>query len=153
MLARVGRQLFLMDAHGVIVGDFGPAFGDLDLPIVDGIATLRGRDGPRVDPDRVALTRRFFEALEARPELWDRVSQIDVTAPRDLVVLLDDDATALHVGDDRFVERLTTYFEMLGTLNDQFQDIDSVDLRFEGRLFVRSRGQVVSAAAGGERGK
>ena len=144
VLARIGQQLYLMDATGVLLAEFGPLFGNLDLPIVDGIATTPTRGAAaRVDPARLAVTRRLLDALEARPTLRARVSQIDVTNPHDLVVLLDDDAAYLHVGDEQFVERLTTYLEMGPTLADQFQDIDYVDLRFEGRLFVRARGQMV----------
>lgn len=146
VLARIGQQLYLMDAAGVLLAEFGPAFGKLDLPIVDGIASGSTRGGAaRVDPARLAVTRRFLDALDARPELRDRVSQIDATNPHDLVVLLDDDSAFLHVGEEQFVERLMVYLEMAPTLSDQLQDIDYVDLRFEGRLFVRARGQMVSA--------
>lgn len=152
VLARIGQQLFLMDADGVLLAEFGPSFRNLDLPIVDGVATATTRGGAaRVDPARLAVTRRLLDALDARPSLRDRVSQIDATNPHDLVVLLDDDAASLHLGDEDFVERLTVYLEMVPTLVDQFQDIDYVDLRFEGKLFVRARGQMVSAATAGLR--
>jgi cell division septal protein FtsQ len=147
VLARIGQQLFLMDAAGVLIDELSPSLGALDLPIVDGIATAPTRGGAaRVDPARLAVTRRLLDALDARPDLRDRVSQIDATNPHDLVVLLDDDAAYLHVGDEQFVERLTVYLEMAPTLVEQFQDIDYVDLRFEGRLFVRAGGQMGSAA-------
>jgi cell division septal protein FtsQ len=154
VLARIGQQLFLMDAAGVLLAEFGPSFGNLDLPIVDGVSTTPARGAAaRVDPARLAVTRRLLDALDAKPALRERVSQIDATNPHDLVVLLDDDAAYLHLGDEQFVERLAVYLEMVPTLVDQFQDIDYVDLRFEGRLFVRARGQMVSAATAGGRGK
>jgi cell division septal protein FtsQ len=154
VLARIGQQLFLMDAAGVLLAEFGPSFGNLDLPIVDGVATAQARgSAARVDPARLAVTRRLLDELDAKPALRKRVSQIDATNPHDLVVLLDDDAAYLHLGDEQFVERLTVYLEMGPTLADQFQDIDYVDLRFEGRLFVRARGQMVSAATAGGRGR
>jgi cell division septal protein FtsQ len=152
VLARIGQQLFLMDAAGVLIAEFGPSFGDLDLPIVDGVATASGRGGTRVDPDRLAVTRRLLDALETRPDLRKRVSQIDATNPHDVVVLLDEDSAYLHLGDEQFVERLTVYVEMGPTLGEQFQDIDYVDLRFDGRLFVRSRGQMMAAARQGSAG-
>jgi len=153
VLARLGQQLYLMDANGVLLGEFGPAHRDLDLPIVDGLSMAYRRGDSAVDAARVQVTGRFLDALEARPDLRARVSQIDVANARDLVVLLEDDTASLHLGEDRFVERLTFYLEMLPTLGDEFQDIDYVDLRFEGRLFVRSRGHLMSAATGGDPGK
>ena len=53
----------------------------------------------------VALTERFLEALRPQPDLRQRVSQIDVSDTRDVVALLDDSPTLLHLGDARFVER------------------------------------------------
>jgi cell division protein FtsQ len=153
MLARLGAQLFLMDTAGVLMAEFGPAFRNLDLPIVDGVAVTHGRNAVRVDPARLAVTRRLLAALDSRPDLRDRVSQIDAANAHDVVVLLNDDAANLHLGEEQFVERLTFYLEMLPTLAEQFQNIDYVDLRFEGRLVVGSRGQLVTAQPAAGRGR
>jgi cell division protein FtsQ len=147
-LVRLGQRLHLMDADGVVLAEFGPAYADLDLPIVDGLAGNAPRNGARVDPVRLAVVRRFFDALEPRPDLRARVSQIDVARARDLVLLLTDDAALLHLGQERFVERLQYYLDLVPTLGDQFQDIEYVDLRFEGRLVVQARGDGRAATAG-----
>ena len=143
-IARLGPQLYLVDSAGVIMDEFGPQYRDFDLPIVDGLVTA-SRGGPVTDADRVQLTGRFFEALAARPDLRRRVSQVDVSNARDLVAFLDSEPAALHLGDARFVERLTTYFEIGQALHDQFSDLDYVDLRFDERVFVRSRGRAPAA--------
>ena len=143
-IARLGPQLYLVDNAGVIMDEFGPQYRDFDLPIVDGLVTA-SRGGPVTDADRVDLTGRFFEALAARPDLRRRVSQVDVSNARDLVAILDSEPAALHLGDTRFVERLTTYFEISLALHDQFSDLEYVDLRFDERVFVRSRGRALTA--------
>lgn len=143
-IARLGPQLYLVDNAGVIMDEFGPQYRDFDLPIVDGlVATSRG--GPVADTDRVHLAGRFFDALGARPDLRRRVSQIDVSNARDLVAILDSEPAALHLGDARFVERLTTYFEISQALHDQFSDLDYVDLRFDERVYVRPHGRAPAA--------
>jgi cell division protein FtsQ len=146
-LARLGQRLHLMDASGVVMAEFGPAYQDLDLPIVDGLGRAPARGDARLDPARADLVRRFLEAVEARPSLKERVSQIDVSHPRDVVVLLDDDSASLHLGQEQFVERLESYLQMLPWLGDQFQDLESVDLRFDERLIVTPRGGSGSAVA------
>jgi cell division protein FtsQ len=143
-IARLGPQLYLVDRAGVIMDEFGPQYHDYDLPIVDGLVAV-SRGGPITDRDRVHLTGRFLESLTERPDLRKRLSQLDVSNARDLVAILDSDPAALHLGDARFVERLTTYFEITQTLHDQFSEVDYVDLRFDERVYVRPRGRPPAA--------
>ena len=51
--------------------------------------------------------------------------------PHDAVVLLDDDPALLHLGEDKFVERVHAYIELAPTLRQTVPDIDYVDLRFD----------------------
>ena len=64
-VARLRGQLFLVDVAGVIIDSYGPRYGDLDLPVVDGLLTAR-RSGGHADAARIALVQRVFrEALGA----------------------------------------------------------------------------------------
>jgi cell division protein FtsQ len=145
VLARLGHLLYLMDDQGVIIDEFGPGYAAFDLPIADGLGSPAGRGGPRVDMARVRLAGQFLAALDARPDLRQRVSQLNVSNARDVVVLLEDDAALLHLGDTDFAERLEFYLELLPTLGDQFRDIDYVDLRFGRQVVVKDRGQPAAA--------
>jgi cell division protein FtsQ len=138
-IARVGQQLFLVDEAGVIVDEYGVEYGDLDLPIVDGLVSSPGGDGPLVDRDRVRLTAAFLTALGARRDLRARLSQVDVSNVHDVVVMFDHAAVWLHLGEERFVERLNTYLELAPMLEERFGSLDYVDLRFGERVFVRPR--------------
>jgi cell division septal protein FtsQ len=140
-VARLGQQLYLVDDQGVIIDEFGPEYREFDLPIVDGLVRSPHVDGPLVDQAGVRVTDRFLAALRTQPNLRRRVSQIDVRDPHDVVVLLDDDAAFLHVGDTRFVERLSMYLQIAPTLRGQMKEIDYVDLRLDDmeRVIVRSK--------------
>jgi cell division protein FtsQ len=138
-IARLGRQLYLVDVAGVIIGEYGTDHRDVDLPIVDGLVTSPASRGPLVDADRVRLTGQLLHAFEDRPDLGRRLSQVDVSNARDAVVMLDDDPTWLHLGTERFVERLMTYLDLAPTLRERFDEIDAVDLRFDERVFVRGQ--------------
>jgi cell division protein FtsQ len=140
-VARVGQQLFLVDDAGVIIDEYGAAYRDFDLPIVDGLVSSPDRTGPLVDHDRVAVTAAFLSALESRQDLLSRVSHIDVSNAHDVVVMFDHDPVWLHLGKDAFIERLNRYMELVPTLQERFVDIDYVDLRFGERVFVRSKGR------------
>lgn len=138
-VARLGQQLYLVDGTGVIMGEYGPLYRDLDLPIVDGLAAPRTADGPVIDPGRAQLAARLFRALDARPALKRLVSQVDVSNDRNVVVLLGDDTTALYLGDEAFVERLQTYLDLTPALDTRGRSVDYVDLRFGDRVFLKDR--------------
>jgi cell division protein FtsQ len=148
-IARVGERLYLVDHAGVVVDEFGPRYQDFDLPVVDGLAPSPGDGPPVVDGARAQLARAFLAAVRGAGALGARVSQVDVSNDRDVVVLLADDPTVVHLGDARFVERLHTYLELAPALEGRLREIDYVDMRFDERVYVKSKGRhmVVGDAA------
>ncbi len=146
-IGRINGALYLVDERGTVIDEYGPSYGDLDLPIIDG---LSGRSGaaeaspngqsaagePSSDIYRAMLARRLLDALRGS-SLAGRISQIDVSDARNAVVLLEDDPTLIRLGHDRFVERLESYFELAPALREQVPVIDYVDLRFDERVYVR----------------
>jgi cell division septal protein FtsQ len=152
-LGRAGDTLYLVAVDGTVLDEFGPRYAAFDLPIVDGLfvrpaPARRGRTpraaseaAARVDPARAALAARVIEAVKGSRALEARLSQIDVSNVHDAVVLLDDDPALLHVGEERFRERLQSYLQYAETLRERVPNIDYVDLRFEERVYVKPRGR------------
>jgi cell division protein FtsQ len=137
-LCRLGDDLFLIDSGGTVIDQFGPQYAEFDLPIVDGLVQPgTGRAEPAIDAARAELAARAIDALAAHRDLARRVSQIDVSDAHDAVVLLEDDPALLHLGEDRFLERLQAYVDLAPTLRERVPEIDYVDLRFEERVYVR----------------
>jgi cell division protein FtsQ len=142
-IARIAERLYLVDASGVIVDEFGPEYREFDLPVVDGLVPAGTTTS--VDESRAALTREFLGALQADAALRQRVSQIDVSDSHDVVVLLDGDKTIVHLGDAKFLARLRTYQDLAPALQSRLKDIDYVDMRFDERVYVKSKGQIALA--------
>jgi cell division protein FtsQ len=134
MLGRSGDDLFLIDRTGTKIADFGPEHAQFDLPIVDGL--VAGGD-LLFDPERAALAWSVIVALKPRPDLSNRVSQIDVGDPRNVVLTLKDDPALIRIGTDHFLERLQSYDELAEALRERVPDIDYVDLRYGERVIVR----------------
>jgi cell division protein FtsQ len=151
--ARLGSQLYLVDADGTVIDEYGAQYEAFDLPIIDGLATASGSGTPALDPGRATLAGRVIEALRRDAALLQRVSQIDVQDPRDAVVLLDGDTAMLHLGDEQFLERLQSYLELSGALHDRIPRIDYVDLRFGERVYVRPAGRARELVGGGVAGR
>ena len=152
-IGRIGQSLYLVDQRGDVIDEFGPNYAELDLPIIDGLAGNAAETGLLIDESRAALAGRLLTSLRARPELARRVSQVDVTDPRDAVLILEGDTALVRVGDDQFVERLQAYVDLVPALRERVTEIDYVDMRFDERVYVRpqaSRSRGSNIVRGGQ---
>jgi cell division septal protein FtsQ len=136
-LCRLGSTLYLVDPHGTLIDEFGPQYAEFDLPIIDGLVGSPSTGRPSIDEARAELAGRVIEAVSVRKDIAQRISQIDVRDAHDAVVLLQDDAALLHLGEDRFLERVQSYVDLAPTLRKRVPNIDYVDLRFDERMYVR----------------
>jgi cell division septal protein FtsQ len=136
-IGRLGTAMYLIDPKGVIIDEYGPAYADVDLPIIDGIAASPRDGGSIVDVTRAEFAGRVIGAFAVRPEIASRVSQIDVANLHDAVVIIDGDAALLHLGDTEFADRLQHFIELAPALHERLAGIDYVDLRFDERMYVR----------------
>lgn len=139
-LFRIASQLYLIDPTGAVIDEYRPQFAAFRLPVIDGLE-MRNPRGSAIDRARTHLAARLMGALTARPDLAELVSQVDVTDASDAVVLLSGDATLLHLGEERFVERLDRYLELAQALRNAVPDMDYVDLRYDKRVYVRPVGE------------
>lgn len=133
-LGRVDGDLYLIDESGALLDRYGPAYTELDVPIVDGLTP--GVNQP-ADPARAALASRLLASIAREPELAHLLSQVDVADVRNAAVILKEDAALIYLGQEQFVERLQMYRQLASTLREQVQEIDSVDMRFDDRVYVR----------------
>jgi cell division protein FtsQ len=145
-LCRMGPDLYLVDETGTVIDQFGPQYSEFDLPIVDGLVSPGGggKHGS-IDASRIELAARVIAELGRNQQIGSRLSQVDVADAHDALVLLEGDTALLHLGDDRFLERVQSYLELSPTLRERVDDIDYVDLRFDSHVYVRP-------AANGSRG-
>jgi cell division protein FtsQ len=137
-IGRIDGSLYLVDERGTVIDEYGPSYADLDLPIIDGLSGHPASALAEASSDvyRALLARRLLDALRVR-NMAGQISQIDVSDSRNAVVLLDGDSTLIRLGNERFVERLQTYYELAPALREQVPAIDYVDLRFDERVYVK----------------
>lgn len=140
-VGRIGDELYLVDDRGVVIDDFGPRYADLDLPILDGLGAVPGRE-PELDERRARLAAKLLGEVHAKPALAGRISQLDVSDPHDAVVIVDGDTARVRLGEEKFLQRLESYLDLAPTLRERVPEIDYVDLRFGERVYVGSQAQV-----------
>jgi cell division protein FtsQ len=150
-IGRVDGILHVIDHSGTIIAELGPNHAELDLPIIDGLATARS-GALRVDEQRAQLAGRLLRELQMRPDLASRVSEIDVADARDAVLVLKNDTVLVRLGHQHFTERLQMYLDLEPHLRERVVEIDSVDLRFGERVYVRPRAARSAADRRGGKG-
>jgi cell division protein FtsQ len=150
-VGRIGNVLYLIDESGGVIDEYGGSHGGFDLPLIDGLAAAGSTsDGePVIDEARAQLAGRLMASLQGHPDLEGRVSQIDVTNPRDAVVILEGDTALIRVGTEQFAERLQSYVDVAPTLRGQVPDIDYVDVRFGERVYVKGQSSRGASRKGG----
>ena len=136
-IGRINGEMYLVDERGVLIDQYGPQYADLDLPIVDGLSAAPSEDGSMTDEGRAALAARLIAALRSAPALAGRLSQIDVSDAHNATVILNGDPAVIEVGEEQFLKRLEAYVALAPTLRARVPDIDSVDLRFGDRIYVK----------------
>lgn len=135
-IGRVKGQLYLVDDRGRIIDKHGPQYGELDLPIIDGLNI--SRDGKlAMDEERGDLAARVISSLKQKPSVARRLSQVDVSDLHNAAVIVAGDPALIYVGTDRFLQRLESYLGLAKTLRQRVVAIDYVDLRFDDRIYVR----------------
>jgi len=140
-IGRIDGELYLVDESGVIIDEYGPHFADFDLPIVDGLPAGTGGVGSVTDEPRAALAAQVIAAVKAKPQISNRLSQVDVSDVHNAAVILTGDSARIQLGEDRFLVRLQSYLDLAATLRERVAEIDSVDLRFDDRIYVRPLGK------------
>jgi len=136
-IARLDATLYLIDIDGMIIDEYGPAYAAFNLPIVEGLSTP-GHTTLTIDQGRLALAGRVLGSFGTQPELARQVSQVDVSDADNVVVWLNGDPTALHLGHEQFAARVQQYLDLGPTVRDRLSSgLEYVDLRFPDRLYVK----------------
>jgi cell division protein FtsQ len=138
-ISRVGDAMYLVDERGILIDQYGPPYADLDLPIIDGLATPSS-DGTAADTARAELAARIITSIRMKPDLARKLSQVDVTDLHNASVILNGDPAVIYLGDDQFAQRLQQYVDLAAALRERVPGIDYVDLRFDDRIYVRPAG-------------
>lgn len=134
-IGRIGEDFFLIDEHGGVIDEYGPRYAEFDLPILDGLSP-GGGPAAAINERRVGLASRLLQDVRTKPELAKRISQVDVSDPKNAVVIIDQDTARVKLGEERFVERLQLYLDLAPRLHERVPAIDYVDVRFGERVTV-----------------
>jgi len=141
---RLGSELALVDAHGVILDR--PLEGDFRFPVVAGISETMLRSAIE---QRMKLYVEFLKEIELiRPGAADTVSEVDLFDAHDLCATLEpmpapgllqsegENPVLVHFGDTDFTNKFRTFVENISQWRASTGRVESVDLRFARQVVV-----------------
>ncbi len=153
IIADIGGNLELLDDDGFLLEHYDTTSVKLDVPVFSG---LRGDDAAAYkvfqedNSSRVRVGVQVLAEIAAgSPELARALSEIDLSDPSNIKVLLVDDTAELFLGDHDFLKRLQMFMSCLPRYQEmkaQGKDIAEVDLRFDGQVVFRPRQPVAEQA-------
>ena len=128
-------ELYLLASDGTMLDQLSPRYDIERLILAHGL-----RDSDGLVPERAALAGRLSAALIRDERLTDLVSELDVHDGRDSVLLrLRAPAVTALVHGDSMIARLTDVVPLLDGIERHYAELAIVDLRFEGRAYLRLR--------------
>jgi cell division protein FtsQ len=137
--ARNGNELALIDARGVILDR--PRGDDLHFPIVSGVS----EDVPRDQREkRMQTYEDFMKDVDlVRGGSSDRVSEIDLSNPKDLRVVMtglananDPQVVTIHFGSSEFTGKYKMLIDNFSQWQANAGHVQSIDLQYSRQVVV-----------------
>jgi cell division protein FtsQ len=147
--AQIGSRISLIDANGVVMGLPANRQTKYSFPVIRGITDtepLSSRAAAMKIYNRLVSE---LGAADSESETSSRspngganyvkqLSEVDLSDPENVKVTANDPGGTMvvHLGAQDFLPRYKLYVSHIGEWRQQFQNVQSVDLRYEGQVVV-----------------
>ena len=136
---RNGTELTLVDAHGVLLDR--PEGEDFHFPIVTGMSENMPREERA---KRMQTYQEFIKAVDrVRPGASDKVSELDLSNPRDLRAVLtglgsgvNASGVTVHFGQSEFTRKYQMLVENFAQWQANAGQVRSIDLQYSKQVVV-----------------
>jgi cell division septal protein FtsQ len=139
-------ELMVADRDGTMLGRYDPRFGKLDVPVFRGAL---GDDAEAYRLYQEENAARICQALvmlsdieSGLPQYTQKISEVDISDRNNLKILLVDDPAEVCLGEKDYLKRfrkLVNNMSEYRKLKDQYNEIASIDLRFDNQIVYRPR--------------
>ena len=134
--ARVGSRIMLIDAGGTLMELPGPGKQKYSFPVLVGMnpgepLSTRGA--------RMKIYNDLVQQLDSDGSRYSQaLSEVDISDPDDVKVEANDAAGAVlvHLGSADYLNRYRTYVTHIQGWRQQFDKLESVDLRYDKQIIV-----------------
>jgi cell division protein FtsQ len=132
--ARVGSKIMLVDAGGVLMEL--SARKRYSFPVVIG---MNSGEPLSTRAPRMKIYNQLVGDLDSGGAHYSQdLSEVDLSDPEDVKVLTNDPegAVLVHLGSANYLDRFKIYITHLREWRQQFQKLESVDLRYDRQIIV-----------------
>jgi cell division protein FtsQ len=132
--ARVGSKIMLVDAGGVLMEL--SARKKYSFPVVIGMSSSEPLS---TRAPRMKIYNQLVGELDSGGAHYSQdLSEVDLSDPEDVKVLTNDPegAVLVHLGSTNYLDRFKIYITHLREWRQQFQKLESVDLRYDRQIIV-----------------
>jgi cell division protein FtsQ len=134
--AQIGSKITLIDAHGVVLGMPANRQTKYSFPVIEGITDTEPLSSRAA---AMKIYNRLVRELDAEGAHYSQgLSEVDLSDPEDVRVRANTEGSAvtIHLGNSDFLPRYKLYVTHIAEWRQQFQNLQSVDLRYEGQVVV-----------------
>ena len=142
--AQIGSRISLIDANGVVMGLPANRQTKYSFPVIRGITDtepLSSRAAAMKIYNRLVSELGSAEGANSSASGTNYVkqlSEVDLSDPENVKVTANDPGGTMvvHLGAQDFLHRYKLYVTHIAEWRQQFQNVQSVDLRYEGQVIV-----------------
>jgi cell division protein FtsQ len=145
--AQIGLRISLIDANGVLMGLPANRQTKYSFPVIRGITDtepLSSRAAAMKIYNRLVSELGATEGESTAsssnqgPNYVKQLSEVDLSDPENVKVTANDPGGTMvvHLGAQDFLPRYKLYVTHIAEWRQQFQNVQSVDLRYEGQVIV-----------------
>jgi len=134
--ARVGSRIWLIDAGGTLMELPGSGKQKYSFPVVVG---MNPGEPLSTRAARMKIYNQLVREFDSEGAHYSQdVSEVDLSDQEDIKVLTNDSAgpVLVHLGPSDFLSRYKIYVTHLRGWRQQFEKLESVDLRYEHQIIV-----------------
>lgn len=134
--ARLGSRIWLIDASGTLMELPGAGKQKYSFPVIVG---MNAGEPLSTRSACMKIYEQLLRALDSDGAHYSQdLSEVDISDPDDVKVLTNDPggAVLVHLGSSDFLSRFKIYVTHVQGWRQQFDRLESVDLRYEHQIIV-----------------
>ena len=139
-------ELMLADSDGIMLDRYDSRHGKLDVPVFKGVLGEDAESYRLYQEENTARIRQGLQMLSeiesGSPQETREISEVDISDRENLKVLLVDDTAEVYLGEKDYLKRFRSLMENMRQyqeLKNQYSEIESIDLRYDGNIIYRPR--------------
>jgi cell division protein FtsQ len=134
--ARIGSHISLIDSGGTLMELSPGAKHRYSFPVIAG---MNAGEPLSTRAARMKIYNAFVRDLDSTGARHSQeLSEVDLNDPEDVKVIAADSNgdVMVHLGSSNYLQRYTTYVTHVQQWRQQFEKLESVDLRYDGQIIV-----------------